>query len=187
MNKIIKGRDLMLFIKVDGKYKSIAQSTNHTIDRSTSTVNVSTKDMGGGQWDTQDPDVKSWTCSSENLMCDDANGVTVADLKKLWRESTLITGIFGLEGNSEDLESKKSNDLPSEGYWTPKSSYKGEIGEMFITQLTENAPNGDNASFTVNFQGRGQLKEITEADIQTLKSNAGVKVATTAATSTKSE
>jgi hypothetical protein len=32
---------------------------------------------------------------------------------------------------------------------------------MIITNLEKNAPNGDNATFTVDFTGVGELKKVT--------------------------
>lgn len=74
---------------------------------------------------------------------------------------TVITGHFDLEGNSPNLDSGKYDNVPSGG-WSPRAiaatAYsKGYVGNMIITSIELNAPNGENATFTVNFTGVGAL------------------------------
>ena len=48
--------------------------------------------------------------------------------------------------------------VPETG-WTPKTG-QGWTGEAFITNVEENQPNGDNATFTVDFTGTGPLTKV---------------------------
>lgn len=153
---IIKGGDMMLF--VNGK--SIGYATNHTLSINADTKETSTKDSGG-KWQTSEVGVLSWTASSENLMSNDQEGNGYKNLVKLMIDRTVITGHFDLEGNSPNLDADKYDNVPKGG-WTPRAiaatAYsKGYVGSMIITSIELNAPNGENATFTVNFTGTGAL------------------------------
>ena len=68
---VIKGKKLMVFIKKDNEYKSIALSTNHTLtlSASTSDLAVRSKDQAKGKsWTDSEIDQMSWTVSSESLV-----------------------------------------------------------------------------------------------------------------------
>ena len=70
-----------------------------------------------------------------------------------------ITGVFALEGNSTNLADNKLDTVPSTG-WTPKAG-DGYTGQMIITNLEKNAPNGENATIKVDFTGVGALTKVT--------------------------
>lgn len=69
-----------------------------------------------------------------------------------------ITGIFALEGSSPNLDEGKLDAVPSEG-WTAKAN-DGYTGQMIITNLEKNAPNGENATIKVDFTGVGALTKV---------------------------
>jgi len=60
-----------------------------------------------------------------------------------------------LEGNSTDYAENKLDEVPTDG-WTAVSAGT-KTGKVIITSLEVNAPNGDNATFTCNFEGVGAL------------------------------
>lgn len=72
-----------------------------------------------------------------------------------------ITGVFALEGNSTDYYDGKLDAVPTDG-WTAKAG-KGYTGQMIITNIDFNAPNGDNATFKVDFTGVGALTKVATA------------------------
>lgn len=152
---VIKGGDLMLF--VEGK--AIAYATNHTLSISADTKETSSKDSGG-KWQTVEVGVLSWSCKSENLCGDSKAGVSYDTLFEYMIARKPITGVFAKEGNSTDLEENKLDSVPTAG-WTPKAG-DGYTGKMIITNLEKNAPNGDNATFSVDFTGVGELKKVTD-------------------------
>ena len=87
-NKIIKGRDLMLF---DNDGHSYAYATNHTLTITAETVDVSSKDHG--VWGASEVSKYSWEITSENLF-------TSEDYDKLFDSmlaSKAITVRFGLK------------------------------------------------------------------------------------------
>ena len=63
--KIMRGSDLMLFVEIGGKLESIAFATNHTIQISADTTEISSKD-GSGKWQDSQINQMSWTMSTEN-------------------------------------------------------------------------------------------------------------------------
>ena len=66
-NKIIKGRDLMLF---DDKGKSFAYATNHTLTMTAETSDISSKDHG--IWSATEVSKYTWEITSENLFTENA-------------------------------------------------------------------------------------------------------------------
>ena len=153
---VIKGSDMMLF--VGGK--SIAYATNHTLNISADTKETSSKDSGG-KWQTSEVGVLSWTCSTENLCSDDGAGLDLDELIGMMIARKPITGVFALEGNSTDYYDGKLDAAPTDG-WTAKAG-KGYTGQMIITNVDLNAPNGDNATFKVDFTGVGALTKVATA------------------------
>ena len=174
---IIKGGDLMLFLnknvgtKEQPKYEkvSIGYATSHSLSISADTKETSTKDSGG-KWQTSEVGIISWTASSENLYANEAQGMTYSDLFDAMVARTPIDAVFGVEGNSNNTEADKLDNVPTGG-WTidPRegANPKGEKrfpryeGKVIITSIELNAPNGEDSSFTVQFQGTGALKKVT--------------------------
>lgn len=150
---LIKGGDLMLF--VNGK--SIAFATNHTLNISADTKETTTKD-NGGKWQYSEAGILSWTASSENMLADSGEGTTFDDLFDLMIARTPITAVFTVEGNSTTA---KLDNVPTGG-WTAKSK-TGYTGDVVITSLVQNAPNGENATFTADFTGVGPLTKVPTA------------------------
>lgn len=151
---VIKGGDLMLF--VNGK--SIGFATSHSLSISADTKETTSKDSGG-KWQSSEVGILSWTANSENLCADKAEGVGYDELFDMMIARKPITGVFALEGNSTDLAEGKLDKVKTGG-WTPKAS-DGYTGQMVITSLEKNAPNGENATFTAQFTGVGELKKVS--------------------------
>ena len=145
-NTIIKGRDLMLF----NNDKSIAYATNHTISITANTADVSSKDHGvyGGT----EVVSFSWEIQSENLYTEAAYN-ELFDAMIAGASGTKLTVKFGLKSESGDgtvVDGDHTN-------WTPKASGY-YTGECYITSLQANAPNGENATFSVTLQGVGKIE-----------------------------
>lgn len=153
---VIKGGDLMLF--VGGK--SIAYATSHTLTISADTKETSSKDSGG-KWQTSEVGVLSWTCSSENLCGDTEAGIGFDELFEYMVARKPITGVFALEGDSTDYNDNKLDSVPTNG-WKAKAG-DGYTGQMIITNLEKNAPNGENATIKVDFTGVGALTKVANS------------------------
>ena len=167
---VIKGGDLMLFIKeANGTVKSIAFATSHTLTVSTDTQQTSTKD-DGGKFQSSDYGIISWSATSENLCSYDGAGYNYQDLINLMLSQTKVTATFSVEGNSgakypyttklDSVDDTAGNTWAPGNTGTIGESQKslGYTGTVLITSVEVNAPNGENATFTVQLQGDGPLE-----------------------------
>lgn len=150
---VIKGKDLMIF--VNGK--SIAFATSHSYEMQASTFETTsalqTKDGNAAVWSEKMINGKSWTASSENVMANTAAGHSFDDLFALYTACQPVTLVLGGHTGT-------STDVP-EGGWTPASS--GCLtGQALITSLSVNAGVTDNATFSISFEGTGELKPVTQ-------------------------
>lgn len=139
---------------------SIAFATNHTLEisaeMSSSTQNKD--ESNGGDWATSEVNTLSWTASSENLFCLPAGGEgdTYADLFDLMIAKEPIDAVFA-------RKLQNVTDVPSGG-WDPDavgSDTPQYVGKVIITSLSLNAPVGDFATYSAQFQGVGPLQKKT--------------------------
>lgn len=149
MNKTTKGGDMMVF--VDGK--SIACATSHTRTVTMETKETSSKDSGG-KWGTSEAGILGWSARSENISSTGEAGLTYDDLVEKMIAREPVTLVMGPKNETAD-------EVPTGG-WTPATG-KGWTGTAFITNVDENQPNGDNATFTVDFTGTGPLTKVPTA------------------------
>ena len=153
---VIKGEKLMVFIKKDTTYKSIALSTNHTLTLSASTADlaVKSKDQAKGKsWTDSEIDQMSWTVSSESLV-GTSEGHAWGDIMDLYLAGEKVELVF---------DGVTSDGAPVGGFVPAGSGddFQGLKGQALITSLTLNAPLEDNATYTVEFTGCGQLEKYT--------------------------
>lgn len=147
-NKKIKGGDLMMF--VGGK--SIALATSHSLSISGETQDTSNKDEGGGIWASSEVSNLSWSGQSENLFSATGDtGTTYDVLFDAMVKMEPVDMIFG-------IKAEKTDEAPEAG-WTAGAAPKYS-GKATITSLDLNAPNGEYATFTVQFTGVGALSKV---------------------------
>ena len=153
---IVKGKKLMVWVKAgtgsSATYKSIGYCTNHTLSTSASTISVSHKDLadaGSGKWDDQDIDTLTWTITAEAFYANTAEGVTFADVFGYYAAGTVLDLKFGVAADS-------STGVPTGGWAVPSTGTVLQ-GRAIISSMDVNAPVDENASFSVNFQGKGAL------------------------------
>lgn len=150
---IVKGKKLVAFVKKENSFVSIGYATNHSLSTSGSTISVSHKDLAdagqGGHWSDQELDELSWTITSENFYSNDAEGITFADLWNYYAAGTVLDLKFGVCSDSV-------SGVPTGG-WTPSNSGLVLQGKAIISNIEVSAPVDDNASFSVQFQGKGPL------------------------------
>lgn len=151
MANVINGGDLMLFIGG----KSIAFATSHKLGINVETVETTSKDSGG-KWVSKAARKISWNMSTENLYSNDGEGLTFSDLFDKLTAREPIQAVFCLEKDY----ATKADEVPADG-WLPSTTgtYSGNV---IITALEANAPNGDNATFTASFEGVGALTKVAE-------------------------
>lgn len=151
----ILGKKLMLFVKEDSKYVSIAYATNHTFTTSASTVSVASKDdadvAGAGKWDAQDLDMFSWSITAENLFTYNGNGITSDRVMEMYLAGTLLEVKFGLASTS-------ATGAPNTGW--EQSAAPGVnflSGKCYITSLDINASNDGRATMSITLTGKGAV------------------------------
>jgi len=148
--KIIKGRDLMLF---DNDGHSFSYATNHVLTITAETTDISSKDHG--VWGGSEIARYTWEITSENLY-------TEKDYDKMFE--LMITGEpftvrFGLKQTPDDPTLTPADDSTTLPYWTSQSSYYE--GKAVLTSLVANASNGDNATYNITLTGNGSIKKVT--------------------------
>lgn len=143
---IIQGNDLMLF----KGGKSIAYATSHTFTMTGNTSDISSKDHGvyAASMITN----ISWEITSSNLYTE--SGYNELFDAMIARQP--IEVVFGLKAENDPTKTVADGDYPN---WTPRTSghYKGKV---YITSLTTNASNGENATFDCTFTGMGKISRV---------------------------
>ena len=147
-NKIIKGRDLMLFNSSGNSY---AYATNHTLTITAETTDISSKDHG--IWGASEISKYTWEITSENLFTSDEYD----SLFTTMLAGDAITVRFGLKTDQADLSKNVADGDSDLTHWTSQSTYYE--GKVIITSLTANANNGENATYSVTLTGTGSIKK----------------------------
>lgn len=141
---IVKGSMLMVFMEGD----PIGFATSHSLNITTNTTEVSTKDHG--DYPSTIAQSIAWEVTAENLYSDAGEGAYLeAQLNK-----TPVTIAFGKADYSTTDEKGVIGDN-GHGEWTLSSTVAS--GEAIITSFSINAPAGDNATMSVTFTGVGSL------------------------------
>lgn len=149
-NKIIKGKDLMLF---DVSGNSFSYATNHVLTISTETADVSSKDHG--IWAASEVTKYSWEITSENLFTE----TDYSDMFDKMISGTPIVVRFGIKSETDASKNVADGDYTNwtsgdEGYYT---------GKVLITSLSANASNGETATMSVTLTGVGKIAKATKA------------------------
>jgi predicted secreted protein len=155
---IRRGTDLMVFVTKGSAIKSVAYATSHSLTVSQSLTEISTKDNpDGGAWTEQTGQKLSWSLSTENLYSNDGKGNSFEDLfdAMITRKSVFVK--FALESEYAN----PPEDVPAGGWEAiaPSATTPVYSGYVFVTELSLNAPDGDNASYTASFTGTGKFKK----------------------------
>jgi len=146
---ILQGQDLMVFIGTGSTTTSIGYATNHTLNINLAMTETSHKDVQHGDFVAQTAQKLSWDASSDNFMSDDQAGYGYNEMVKMMITKEPVQLVFSL---------KTGTSTPTTG-WTPQST--GSLkGQAYISSISLNAPDQDNATFTVSFTGNGSLEPI---------------------------
>lgn len=149
-NKIIKGRDLMLF---DNDGHSYAYATNHTLTLTAETTDTSSKDHG--IWGASEVSRYTWEITSENLY-------TTQDYDKMFDAMIAgepITVRFGLKVAPQNPSDNVADGTYTTDYWVSQNTFYE--GKVTITSLVANANNGEDATYNVTLTGTGALTKTT--------------------------
>ena len=137
--------------------KSLAYATSCSLTLGSTTSSISSKDHG--KWEATKPVKFNWEMSSDNLYTEEDFTV----LFTAWKAGTAVDVVFDI-AKEAPVENPDGTVVPSAG-WTPKggANGKGLKGKAYITNISVNAPDGDNATYSVTFAGSGELSKYTQA------------------------
>lgn len=142
MGTTVLGRDIMMYVDKDGAGigapVAVGCAQSSTLSLSTEFIQASCK--GDSGWNEGVPGAKSWTMSTDGLYQLDAN-MGVIDFFDLWNNKTKVTLKFGTATTGDEQFQ----------------------GEAYVVSLEMNAPNGEEATYSVSFQGTGAITKITAA------------------------
>lgn len=152
MSNIILGTELMLFVKdSSGKTKALGASTACKLTLNANTLETSSKDSG--KWTSNQPAKLSWSCSSDNLF-------TIANYAELMEKCINREKINVMFTTAHDFNNK---DGVGDGWEISTSTDTNYMaaweGEAIITSIDMNAPDGDNATYSISMTGSGALKK----------------------------
>ena len=143
-NNVILGSDLMLFADTNGKLQSIACAKSCKLTISGGTLETSSKDSG--KWTEKQVGKLSWNASSENLLI--MTEYTALVNAMISRQKVMLE--FGVVAETDD------NGVPTDGWsFDNNDGYKGYA---VITSIDMSASDGDNATYSVSFEGCGALE-----------------------------
>lgn len=131
-----KGQNLRIFITD----KCIAAATDCSIHIGTSLEDSSTKDSTG-DWATQECTAKNWDISSNALVVDDSTGMTYSAIKALIGTKVAI--------KVQETNGDKNRTAVTSGLTLS--------GNAWISDLTLNASNKQNQTWSVQLTGDGAL------------------------------
>lgn len=98
--------------------KSIAFATNHTLNVTAETSDVSHKDVKGGSWKSAEIKTFSWEVSTENLYSVDGEGENYADLFDAMVAKTKLTAVFGISSSNATVVPTGGWTAPSAGIYS---------------------------------------------------------------------
>lgn len=153
---IIKGSDLMLFVKnTNGEVKSLAFATSHSFNISSETADISTKDHGF--WGAKEITRITWSITTDNLYTVDTFNALYD--RMISRQPVAV--YFCLKTPTQRAGTPPTVNLPGDTYdsWTPTTTTgeEGYYGLVYITSLDATAAAGDNATFSATFDGIGSI------------------------------
>lgn len=142
-SNILLGTDLMLF--KDNKALAVATSCKFTI--SANALETSSKDSG--KWTEKQAGKLSWNATSDNLFV----LTDYTTLVNAMIDRTEVELQFSSVSNTDS-----DNGVPSTGWTANTDGYKGKA---IITSIDANASDGENATYTVSFEGTGALTAVS--------------------------
>lgn len=168
---IIKGSDLMLFVKRGSTTKSLAFATSHTFSISADTSDISTKDHGF--WGAKEVTRITWNIQTDNLYTvDEFNS-----LYDLMIARQPIPVYFTLKTPTERQGIPATVNLPGDTqdtwHMSTAPGEEGYYGLVYITSLNANAAAGDNATFSATLDGIGSITKGLPGQVESIAAGGG--------------
>lgn len=152
-SNIVKGQELMLF----QNNKSIAFATSHTLTITGNTTDISSKDHGF--FTASALTSITWEISAENLYTDTAFNDYFNAMVNTRQPIDVVFGHYSDDASLAISGIVGDGDSAGQESWTAPTSGVYYSGQAYITSLTANAANGDNATFSVTLSGVGKLTQ----------------------------
>lgn len=161
---IIKGSDLMLFVKGNSGYKSLAFATSHQFSISSETADVATKDHGF--WGAKEVTKITWSITTDNLY----TVTTFNDLYDRMISRQPIEVYFGLKTPTERQGTPATVNLPGDTndtwHYSTATNEPVYYGRVYITSLDCTAAAGDNATFSATLDGIGSITKGAPGQVE---------------------
>lgn len=152
-NNVINGGDILLYIgssAVPGTADQlIGCATTHSIEITNAVREVSCK--GSGDWTSAEYGRFSWSISIDALV--NLSDMTASDISHYQELVTLM-----LNKTIIAVRSEYDQDANGDGVGDGTDTYTLS-GEAIITSISKNASDNENASYSVQLQGRGELTQ----------------------------
>jgi hypothetical protein len=166
---IIKGSSIQVWLGDGTNYECVGFATNHTLNVTQNFQTINCKDAG--DYELQLPTTTSWTVGCEYLMSNDGFAA-ILRAKQARKPVTLIFGTATNYSNTQLQNGIIDNDATNNWAYNttgPEGVFPtgatGTVltmkGNAYVGDYSINAPAGENATMTVNFQGSGELAPIT--------------------------
>ena len=157
------GSDIMMFIKDNGTYKSIAHASSHTLSLSADTESINTKD--NGIWGKTTVNKINWEITCDHFYTADGYETFFEAMMAGATSDTRVTVGFGLKADEERTADATVN-VDDDGNWTTTYNTTPSVpywGEAIITSLEWNADAGSKSTFSATLQGAGPITYMTSA------------------------
>lgn len=152
---LIRGEELLLYIKVGEVLTPIAFASSHTLSLSADTIDTSNKMSGA--WKAAIAGQIGWTVTAESLLSKTAGHLSFATLAKLMAKRAPVEIL---------IAERKATPLETEDPFTADTAAKWNSGTAFITSLDKKADKGAICSSSITLQGTGALKDSTGASLE---------------------
>lgn len=146
-----KGNLINLFIYDSSAWRTLGHSTNNSLSASSETTTVSSKDFGN--WPATEVTGTTWSMSGEYLMTPEDASIVLG----MQASGQRYTFAFGVVNESDWAAGLKPvTDVSVNAKWTVGSTFM-RYGDGLVTSAEIQAPNGDQATMSLEITGSGAL------------------------------
>lgn len=158
-----KGNLINLFIYDTSAWRTFGHSTNNSLSTSSETTTVSSKDFGN--WPATEVTGTTWSMSGEYLMTP-ADASIILGMQASGKPYSFAFGVV----NETDWASglKPVTDISVNTKWSVGSTFM-RYGNGLVTSAEISAPNGEQATMTLEITGSGALSASAPANASILK------------------
>ncbi|BEG98106.1 phage tail tube protein [Bacteroides sedimenti] len=147
---LLRGEELLLYVKSGEKYIPIAFASSHTLSLSADTIDTTNK--FSGQWKTVIAGQIGWQVSAESLVSRTTGHMSYQTLAKLMAKRQPIEVV---------MAEPKATPGELDDEFAMDETKKWNAGTAYITSLDKKADKGAICSSSITLQGTGALKDST--------------------------